>query len=278
MDVSVGIMAHNEERNIGACIGAIIGQKTQGVNVREIIVISSSSDATNSIVRRFPQAKLVAEPRRRGKAHAINRFLEHATSPVLVLCSADVIPQDNCLEELCYPLANERIGITCSRPAPMAQESFLNRIIQLQWRMHHEISRDHPKYGELIAFKNIIRRIGRTEVDEEYIAMRIRKAGLKGAYAKDAVVLNKGPATVEDFLKQRRRIYCGHLKLKKNGYSAASLDNIFVLGRALASIRLGELHVAVAAMAMEGLGRALGIFDYLRGHDHVVWKIAGTTK
>ena len=41
----------------------------------------------------------------------------------------------------------------------------------------------------------------------------------------DAVVLNKGPETVDDFLKQRRGIFAGHIYLKETlGYKVSTMS------------------------------------------------------
>lgn len=54
IDVSIGIPAYNEERNIGRLLTAILNQKTQSVNISQIVVVSSgSTDKTDFIVESF---------------------------------------------------------------------------------------------------------------------------------------------------------------------------------------------------------------------------------
>ena len=72
---------------------------------------------------------------------------------------------------------------------------------------------ESPKLGEIVAFRNVIPRIPLdTAVDELSIQALITQLGYQLVYEPEAVVYNRGPATVGDFLRQRRRIYAGHLR------------------------------------------------------------------
>ena len=80
MDISIGIMAFNEEKNIGRLLKALLSQELKKVKIREIIVVSvGSTDKTNKIVEKFTKKnkviKLVTGDKRRGKALAINEFI-----------------------------------------------------------------------------------------------------------------------------------------------------------------------------------------------------------
>jgi len=61
-------------------------------------------------------------------------------------------------------------------------------------------------------------------VDEISIQALITQLGYKLIYEPGCVVYNKGPLTVRDFLKQRRRIYAGHLKVRtQQNYEASTM-------------------------------------------------------
>ena len=49
---SIGIMAHNEEANVGPMLGALVSQPTATVTLAEIVVVASGcTDRTESIVQ-----------------------------------------------------------------------------------------------------------------------------------------------------------------------------------------------------------------------------------
>jgi len=287
MDVSVGIMAFNEEKNIGRLLKALLSQKLKKVRIKEIIVVSEgSTDKTNKIVEKFAKKnkiiKLITKDKRRGKALAINGFIKTASSKLLVLESADTIPKDDCIEKLCLPLLKKNTGICASHPMPInKKDSFIGFTINLLWSLHHRISLESPKFGELIAFRNIIEKIPNTAVDEEYIAMLIQKKGFLAKYVPDAVVFNKGPTTAKDFLVQRRRIYCGHLELKKKShYEVSTISNLNIFKNLIATLDTRPKHLiwTFGAVVIETYARLLGTIDFYSRKEHAVWKIAESTK
>jgi len=270
MDVSVGVMAHNEEKNIGSLLDSLINQEEEIVRIMEIIVVSSGSvDRTDRIVESFCRAdrrvRLVKEPERRGKSNAINLFLERSRGVV----SGDVVPGRNSVERVCSMLVGN-VGIAVGRVVPEESGSLLGRVVGLEWRIHHEVSLKRPKFGEMIAFRGV-GKIAETSVDEEFIGMLVVKSGLESVYVPGAVVMNRGPRTMKDFIKQRRRIYSGHLELFRTGYEPATVKLLPVLRGFMKSGGAGA-GVLISAVLLEAVSRALGFYDFVfnRGR-HMVW-------
>src|SRR5258708_19068547 len=99
---SLGIMAHNEEANIGRLLEIVRSQRLKNVTVTEIVVVASGcTDNTEAIVRdwakRDPRIRLLSQEKRLGQAAAINDYLPQAREKILVLCSADLLPQADAL-------------------------------------------------------------------------------------------------------------------------------------------------------------------------------------
>jgi len=286
---TVGIFAHNEEANIGPLLQIMLDQQLETVEIREIIVVSSgSTDRTDGIVRDFykhdPRIQLLVEPERQGKASAINLFLQHQTERVLVVCSADLLPQPDTVEKLVAPFADPEVGMTSCRPVPVNDpDTFMGFAAHLLWGLHHEINVSGGfKSGEMIAFIKIFERIPyRTSVDEASIEPVVRGQGYKVSYVPDAVVLNKGPETVDDFLRQRRRIYSGHLDVQELlGYSVSTMSAGRVFKTLLSNLdwRPKQFLWTWLVVGLEAYGRYLGWRDYKNRRDHTVWEIAKSTK
>ncbi len=285
---SIGIMAHNEEANIDRLLAAVVSQRTVAVVVVEIIVVASGcTDGTEGIVRewtaRDPRIRLVVQARREGKASAVNCFLSQAQEKVLLVCSADLLPAQDTIERLVAPFADPEVAMTGSRPVPLNDPNcFMGFAAHLLWNLHHQTNLIDFKAGELIAFRKIFQRIPyRTAVDEASIEAVIRGQGYVVRYVATAITYNKGPDTVKDFLRQRRRIHAGHLTLRDVvGYRVATLSGRKVLGLALRNLdwRPRGFAWTWAVAALEAYGRFLGWRDYRRRRDHSVWDIAKTTK
>ena len=85
MRFSIGVTIHNEERNIRALLDLLRSENLESLGLDRVYVVSSgSTDRSDEIVRegaaRWPRVVLLVERERRGKASAINVFLERARS------------------------------------------------------------------------------------------------------------------------------------------------------------------------------------------------------
>src|SRR5579863_3887018 len=228
---SVGVMAYNEEANIKRTLLALLEQLGEKTCLQEVIVVASGcTDNTVRIVQAMmlveSRLQLIVQKQREGKASAINLFLQRAACPLLVLVGADTIPERDTVEKLCSHFADSAIGMVGGHPIPVNdQNTFVGYAVHLLWRLHDRMARNTPKLGEIVAFRNTIDPIAAdSAVDEVSIEAQITKQGLRLVYEPDALVYNKGPMTVGDFLKQRRRIYAGHLKIREqNNYQAATM-------------------------------------------------------
>ncbi len=285
---SLGIMAHNEEANIGRLLARVGASWLERVEVAEIIVVASGcTDGTEDIVRRAaaddPRICLISQPQREGKASAMNLFIRQARCDVLVLSSADVLPAEETIERLVAPFADPDIGMTATRPQPVNDPStFMGFAAHLLWNLHHQMNLHGFKAGEMIAFRKVFERIPpHTAVDEASVEPLIRGQGYGVRYVPEAVVYNKGPETVEDFLRQRRRIYAGHLEMKERlGYAVSTMSGMKIAGLLLRNLDWRPKHFIWTwrVVALEVYGRYLGRRDYKARRSHTVWEIASTTK
>jgi len=282
-------MAYNEERGIGRLLEALLKQELVHARLMEIVVVASGCmDRTEAIVRDFmkqdPRIHLMIQGRREGKASAINLFLSAASGNICVLESADTVPETGAIDRLVAPFALPNVGMTGGRPVPVNLPStFIGYAVNLLWSLHHAISLTSPKLGELIAFRNFIRKIPEdTAVDEASIEGLVTRAGYELRYVPESVVRNKGPETVTDFMRQRRRIAAGHAQLfRKHGYRVSTSGPITIMKTAIKcqSWRIKLILWTLATACLELTARVLGTFDvYARKHVPVVWGISLSTK
>ncbi len=288
---SIGIMAYNEEANIASTISAVLAQTGPSIVINEVIVVASGcTDRTVPIVQELAEqearVRLFVQEKREGKASAINLFLKKAVSPVVVLIGADVIPETSAIDYLCAPFKDAKIGMVGGRPVPVNDpNTFMGHAVHLLWRLHDKLARIHPKLGEVISFRNVIAGIPTdSAVDEISIQALISQLGYKLVYQPKCVVYNKGPLTVRDFLKQRRRIYAGHLKVLRQQKYEASTMKVSPIFRQLISARHYALSTprqvvwTCGTMALEGYARLQGHYDYRRKREHHIWQPVTSTK
>lgn len=287
---SVGIMAYNEEANIANAIASLLDQRVEMGSIDELIVVASGcTDGTVPIVtelaRKDDRVRVVAQERREGKASAINVFMRTARSPILLMVGADVLVKDGTIDALLRHFHDETVGMVGAHPVPVNDEdSFIGHAVHLLWRLHDRIAQEHPKLGEAVAFRNVLPGIPiDTPVDEISIQALISQLGYKLVYEPEAIVYNRGPATIADYLRQRRRIAAGHLQIRQQqGYSAATMSTARVL-RALMSTKDAFSSPRAACwtfgtIALEAWARALGAADFRGRREHATWQVVESTK
>lgn len=286
---SIGITAYNEEANIGQLLQLILDQRLQTVAIREIIVVASGcTDRTEAIAREFAaqdgRIRLLVQPQREGKASAMNLFIREAQEDVLILCSADLQPTLDAVEQLITPFADPEVAMTGCHPVPVNNpDQFMGFAVHLLWKLHHEMNMAGGfKGGEMVGFRRVFERIPyHTAVDEASVEPIVRGQGYKVQYCSEAIVYNKGPETAADFIRQRRRIYAGHLDLANLlGYKVSSMSGGRIVALLLKHLdwRPKQLLWTGGVVGLEVYGRYLGRRDYKNKRNHTVWEIATSTK
>ena len=246
LDITIGICAYNEAQNIERSIRSIYDQKTKDINVEEVIVVSSgSTDGTDDIVRRladeYGNITLIRQEKREGKNSAINCYLENKTCNVVVMLNADnIFGNENSLYSLVSPFFDEKVGMVGGHPVPTNDKKdkvgFATHVL---WTMHHHLALVYPKIGELVAFRDIGTRLPTDQQsDEDIIRMNLEKAGYNCIYAPDAIVLNRGPETEEDFLKQRIRVNIGEVNMKRKfDYDIPSWNKKYLMKAVMGTVK-----------------------------------------
>jgi glycosyltransferase involved in cell wall biosynthesis len=281
-------MAYNEENNIVQILHALLNQNLDIAHIKEIVVVASGcTDQTvplaQAIAQTHPLIKVEVQTERAGKAAAINHLINIAQGEVIVLVGADTLPDPTALENLVRPFADPTVGMTGARIVPLNDpRRFLGFVVQTLWHVHHRLALRSPKLGELVAFRNVVAALPvNSATDEVALEALITAQGYRLVYRPSAIVYNRGPQTLSDFLQQRRRIFAGHLHIAATqNYVAASMSL-----RPLARLTLETLTQypallfwIMAAMFLEGWGRVLGTLDFWVGEGHHIWRPIRSTK
>lgn len=282
----IGVCVHNEEANIEACLRAILNE--QQPPVRSVIVIASGcTDRTTEIVQAMAQEDdrltLVIEPIRSGKSGAINLFLRHTSEPICILVGGDMILAPGFIRRLLAPFADASVGMTGGRPVPTnARSGLMGNISHIMWDLHHEVALEKPKLGEAVAFRRVFDSIVPNAADEPSIEQLIVSKGLRLHYVPDAIVRNRGPENVMDFLRQRSRIHVGYLALASaTGYRSSSLRRLPTVKLAWRLWRRGAAkgRYLILAAALEAVARGSATVGWLAGRDtRVIWRPIMTSK
>ncbi len=204
MNVSIVVPAHNEAANIRRLLTALLEQETRVARIVEIVVVASGcTDDTAEVAREFgrgrPGLHVHVQERREGKVAAINAYLKmrDPRAEVTVVCSADLdLARDVVEKMVCALRDHPDVGMVGGRPVPNNDpDELVGRMVRLLWELHHRVSLEVPKMGEIVAFRaHLVEYVSELSVvDEASIEDIVRAKGYKLGYVPDAIVTNHGP-------------------------------------------------------------------------------------
>ena len=246
-DVAMCLPAYNEEANLRKLLPKLIRER----DLTEIVVIASGcTDKTVEVARSFePRVKVLVQEEREGKASAINFFLRETSTPIIIMESTDTLPGSGAVRHMLERFLDPKVGAVGSRPIPSnLPNTIMGIAAHILWRAHHYIALEHAKIGEMVAWRRLegdrseleladtpeaffetsadalFKLADTTAVDEAFIEASIKAAGYEVVYEPLAVTYNRGPDNMTDLIKQRKRIYRGHLSLQASGYSVSTLS------------------------------------------------------
>lgn len=218
--VTVGIPAYNEEQNIARLLRAVLKQKHDTFRLEKIIVVSDgSTDRTVDRVRSVGsrKIKLIVLKQNEGVGPAQNRIFDEATSDIVVLLDADVLPVGTgFLEAILAPFAEDkRIGLVsadrvAARPYGL-MESFAAYGNELRHRIFYRINQGDNIYlcnGTARTFsKRLYGKLRWPAIASEdaYSYLKCREFGFHFRFVPEAKVLFRAPLTFSDHAKQSNR-------------------------------------------------------------------------
>jgi biofilm PGA synthesis N-glycosyltransferase PgaC len=288
LQLSQLVCAYNEEENIGNLIEASLRQTGANFIFKELCVVASGcTDQTVEIVRRYsaldPRVKLLVQPERTGKASAVKVGLEALSGDVVLLENADTIPAPESFQKIVEPFENHRTKLVCVRPVPvMLARGFTGFLVDTLWKIHHVGSRITPKAGEAFAFRST-RMAMPADIEDDDTFLGVTLASLQGSsvYAESAIVFNRVPMNLRDFLTQRFRINRQILGLKKRtGIVTSTWTPEFARAVVRYVLETPRALFAVALLGMfEALVRGGALFALLvRRSKLVTWAPIPSTK
>lgn len=294
IDCNIGVMAHNEERNIGRLLESVLNQKLDYVRIKEIIVIASGcTDNTVRIVESFSnkdeRIKLFVQREREGKVSAIKLFLSKCRSDIVMIVNGDLFLDEHATDHLIRPFEDPLIGMTGGRAiSENDANTFMGFAAHFLWDMHHEISLKFPKLGELVAYRKIknLSFPDDTADDEGIIEACVTGEGYKLKYVPEAICYNRGPVILIEYVKRRVNIFAGHMQLMhRKKYAPSTTDArklILTLFPKITALLFKDARSFVwvsCVIALELFARFMAFIDfYIRRIDLSRWEIAKSAR
>jgi biofilm PGA synthesis N-glycosyltransferase PgaC len=298
LEVTVGICAYNEDRNIGRLLDNILNLQELPEKSEVLVICSGCSDGTVAAVQRYSKqdscVRAFVESERKGKASAVNYILKNARGHAIIFISADTLPHKECFSRLLSKLHIPNVGIVCGHPVPINNSNnFVGKLVKHLWGFHDHTFKQLNDAGlarhatEVFCIrKGIVEKIPPDTVnDDAYLALIAKKKGWLIKYDTYSRVSICGPQTLSDYFKQRRRVLFGHYQVRNiTGESPQHLIFLFHLYPIRVSKLIlwfckeyGLLNFLSFLLVELGVDAAAKL-DSILGRNHTKWSISSSTK
>lgn len=217
--LTVVIPCFNEEFVIREKLINTLQLKYASGRLQVMCVTDGSTDATNDIIREFPEVILLSGGPRAGKSEAENRAMKSITSDLVVFCDANALLNDEALIEIALCFSNPEVGAVSGEKRLQIQEN--DGAVASEgayWKYESYIKKlDYQLYtvvgaaGELFA----LRRELYTEMPSDTInddltqSLRINLKGYRVAYTSGAYAMERPSDNVEEEQKRKIRMIAG---------------------------------------------------------------------
>lgn len=283
--ITIGIPAFNERERIGDLLQNLFNQ-VKGIAVEIIVNASGSTDGTANNVAKMAhllkdsmKIQVIAGEKRTGKAAALNDIISRASGNIIVFIDADTIIGLNSVKKITEPFFKDcMIGVVSGNIFSLNDTGdIFSFMSQFQRELHHKLclylkrNRLPPKVnGTFFAVrKDVVKHFPYFIVsDDEYASWRAQSKGFEVAYVPQAVTYTQDPTNFRDYVAKRKRIYCGHLWIKKQlkyTVPTTSLRKVHFLFLRLVLKRWRKIPSIIIMLFLEFISRVLAIADTTRG-------------
>jgi cellulose synthase/poly-beta-1,6-N-acetylglucosamine synthase-like glycosyltransferase len=218
--VSLLVVAHNEEEVIEERVRNALATDYPSDRLEIVFASDGSTDATNEIVRRYATrgVRLLAFPRRRGKATTLNAAVASLTGEVILLSDANTHMDPQAARLLARWFRDPDVGAVCGRLVltdPLAG----GNVDGAYWKYETFLKRRESRLGALLGSNGAIYALRRsvfdplpdnTIVDDFVIPLRAAlQTGCRIVYDAAAVAREETPPRIGDEFRRRSRIGAG---------------------------------------------------------------------
>lgn len=221
-EVTLLIAAYNEQEVVPVKMANCRALDYPSGKLRISWVTDGSTDRTAELLRAYDEVTVLHDARRGGKTAALNRALEHITTPLVVFTDANTMLNSGAIREIVRAFEDPRVGCVAGekRVAEAAQTGaaategvywkYESKLKELDYRLHSAVG----AAGELFAVRRGLWKTlpEDTLLDDFSASMLIAAEGYKIAYCKEAYALETPSADMREEGKRKQRIAAGGLQ------------------------------------------------------------------
>ena len=217
--IALIVPSYNEAANLKQKIENCLQILYPADKLQVIIITDGSTDASNSIVKRYPQVTLLQASTRQGKMAAINRAVAGVQAPWLLFSDANTLLNNTCIQKLLPHIADQHTGgIAGEKKIRFNHRSSIELGEGLYWKYESTLKKLDSDFntvvgaaGELFCMRTSLftAQPEDTLLDDFILSAAICLQGYKVAYEPGAFALEEASANLAEERKRRVRIAAG---------------------------------------------------------------------
>lgn len=253
------------------------------INKRTLyFVTDGSTDKSPDIISRYPEIRLFHENERKGKNAAVNRVIDHVTTPITIFSDANTFLNPMAIQLITSHYKNELVGAVAGekRVFKNAEDNAAGSGEGAYWKYESKLKAWDSKLntivgaaGELFSLRtSLYEKVPAGVLIEDFrISMNIAKKGYRVIYEPGAYAMETSSLSMEEENKRKKRISAGGLI---EVWHFIGLLNIFKYG--LLSFQYVSHRMMRWTLAPLGLLFALvsNIYLAIQGHPFYTWTLS----
>lgn len=217
-DVTLLIAAYNEESCIAEKMENCRSLQYPEDKIHFVWVTDGSTDSTPDLLRGYPENTVLHDDRRRGKSAALNRAMQHVTTPYVVMTDANTILNAESIYRIIRKFDDPEVGCVCGEKRVLSDGASAAGTEGLYWKYECALKKlDDRLYstmgavGELIAIRRELWEDIEPDVlvDDMILSMGIVRKGYRIAYCADAYACERPSANIAEERKRKVRLSAG---------------------------------------------------------------------
>lgn len=221
--VTLFVTAFNEERFVDDKIKNTHEIDYPSDKLHIMWVTDGSDDNTNLLLSKYPDVKVLFEPERRGKVHAMKRGLQFVDTEIVIFTDANTMLSAESVKEMVRLFENPEVGCVAGekRISRDSRENAASSGEGAYWRYESWIKRNDAiagsaigAAGELFAMRRSLYQpiSDNTLLDDFEISLRIALTGYKIGYSPLACAIERPSANIGEEMKRKVRIAAGSIQ------------------------------------------------------------------
>lgn len=228
MKISIVVPVFNGQATIAACLESLLKQELPRQGLEIIVVDDGSRDGTLAVVSKYPDVRVVSQPRNMGPAAARNRGAQEATGEIILFTDADCVPGANWVAEMTKNFMVDPRVVGVKGVYRTKQRDLTARFVQLEFEFKYE----RMKRLETIAFIDTYSAGYRRQTflacggfdtgfpvastEDIELSFRLAAEGYRMVFNPRAYVYHQHPASWIDYMKRKfKYAYWGAVVMRR---------------------------------------------------------------